>query len=63
MAQSPEGLQCLPAQSQEHGGLTRRPALHEESWTGAVEGHQHSNRTGICSCEEKQEEHYKSPAK
>ena len=30
-----EGLLCLPAQSQEHGGDTGDLSLHKESWTGS----------------------------
>ena len=47
--QSQEGLLCLPAQSQEHGGDTRRPAFTQGELDRAVEGHQPSSRTSICS--------------
>ena len=45
---SQEGLLCLPAQTQEHGGDTRRPAVTWGELDRAVEGHQPSSRTSIC---------------
>eukprot|EP00064_Thunnus_orientalis_P024358 superscaffoldBa00010320_g24647 len=43
---SQEGLLCLPAQSQEHGGDIRRPAVTQGELDRAVDGHQPSSRTG-----------------
>ncbi|KAK0149974.1 hypothetical protein N1851_009262 [Merluccius polli] len=37
------------AQSQEHGGDTRRPAVTRGELDRVVEGHQHNSRTGIYS--------------
>ena len=47
--QSQEGFLCLPAQSQEHGGDARWPAVTQGELDRAVEGHQPSSRTCICS--------------
>ncbi len=54
----------LPAQSQEHGGNTRRWTITRGELDRAIDGQQPSSRTGICSmCEEEQEEHCQSPTK
>ena len=45
----PEGLLCLPAQSWECWGATRRPAA---TWDRAVKGHQPSSKTSIRCCQE-----------
>ena len=44
---SQEGLLCLPAQSQECGGDTRRWAITQGELDKAVEGQQPSSRTSI----------------
>ena len=47
-APSQGGLLCLPAQSQERGGETRRWAVTRGELDRAVEGQQPSSRTGVC---------------
>ena len=47
--QSQEGWLCLPAQSQEHGGVTRRPTITLGELDWVVKGHQQGSGTGICS--------------
>uniref|UniRef100_A0AAY5KHY5 Transposase Tc1-like domain-containing protein n=1 Tax=Esox lucius TaxID=8010 RepID=A0AAY5KHY5_ESOLU len=44
-----EGLLYLTVQSQEHAGDTRRRAVTQGELNRAVEGHQPSSRTSICS--------------
>lgn len=59
-----EGLLCLSAQPQECEEILGKWALHDESWTGAVEEHQPSRRTNICSfVEGGAEEHCQSSTK
>ena len=43
------GLLFLPVQSQEHGAETKKPDVTWGEADKAVEGHQPSSRTGICS--------------
>ncbi len=45
----PEGLLCLPAQSQEYGGDSRRQAVTLGELDRAVDGPEPISRTGICS--------------
>ena len=46
---SQEGLLCLPGQSRERGGDTRRRAVTRGELDTAVEGQKSSSRTSICS--------------
>ncbi|CAB1424235.1 unnamed protein product [Pleuronectes platessa] len=46
---SQEGLLCLPAQAQEHGGDTRRPAITRGELHRAVEWASTQQQDGICS--------------
>ena len=41
------GLLCFQAQSQDHGGDSRRPAIAQGELDRAVEGHEPTSRTGI----------------
>ena len=57
---SQEGLLCHPAQSQEHGGDTRRSAITQ----GELEGiNQAAGPVSATLCEEEQEEHCQSTTK
>ena len=58
---SQEGLLCLPAQSQEHGGDTRRPELKRAEQSCRVLTHQQDRYLLLCAGE--QQEHCQSSTK